>query len=211
MTRNGKIARLPRTIREELNQRLEDGEPGVRLIEWLNGLPEVVRVLKEEFDGVPISDMNLSYWKNGGFVDWQAREKAESMIERWESEEFEGVASGKVSESLKERLVVHYAAAVGDALAETDEKPSKRVERLGRSLRDVVHLGRYDLARERERDRSEVERERLQMERERLDLQRARLNKHAPDPDASEQARLLHEQRAEMVKQMMRDAGASIN
>lgn len=44
MTRNGKIARLPREIREELNRRLDDGEQGVRLVEWLNGLPEVKRI-----------------------------------------------------------------------------------------------------------------------------------------------------------------------
>ena len=34
MTRNGKIARLPRDIRNQLNQRIADGEPGVRLVEW---------------------------------------------------------------------------------------------------------------------------------------------------------------------------------
>ena len=28
MTRTGKIARLPRKIRDELNRRLQDGEPG---------------------------------------------------------------------------------------------------------------------------------------------------------------------------------------
>jgi hypothetical protein len=27
LTRNGKIARLPQTIREQLNQRVDDGEP----------------------------------------------------------------------------------------------------------------------------------------------------------------------------------------
>ena len=32
MTRNGKIARLPRALRDELNRRLQDGQPGVRLV-----------------------------------------------------------------------------------------------------------------------------------------------------------------------------------
>jgi len=32
MTRVGKIARLPREIREQLNRRLQDGEPGKRLV-----------------------------------------------------------------------------------------------------------------------------------------------------------------------------------
>ena len=38
--RNGKIARLPYKIREQLNVRLQDGELGTRLVDWLNGLPE---------------------------------------------------------------------------------------------------------------------------------------------------------------------------
>jgi hypothetical protein len=41
MTRNGKIARLPAATREELNQRLLDGERGKHLVLWLNGLPQV--------------------------------------------------------------------------------------------------------------------------------------------------------------------------
>src|SRR6267142_2931446 len=34
--RNTKIARLPEAIREPLNQRLDDGEPGNQLVAWLN-------------------------------------------------------------------------------------------------------------------------------------------------------------------------------
>ena len=37
----GKIARFPRHIRNKLSQRLDDGEGGDSLLEWLNGLPEV--------------------------------------------------------------------------------------------------------------------------------------------------------------------------
>ena len=39
MTRNGKIARLPRAIRDELSRRLQDGEPGKHLVQWLNWNP----------------------------------------------------------------------------------------------------------------------------------------------------------------------------
>src|ERR1035438_7957478 len=51
MTRVGKIARLPREIREQLNHRLQDGEIGKRLVDWLNSLPEVKAVLAGEFNG----------------------------------------------------------------------------------------------------------------------------------------------------------------
>jgi hypothetical protein len=41
MTRNGKIAYLPRTIREELRQRLREGEQGEHPVLWRNDLPQV--------------------------------------------------------------------------------------------------------------------------------------------------------------------------
>ena len=69
----GKIARLPREIREQLNQRLEDGEPGNRLVAWLNELPEVKALLAAEFGGAAIKEQNLSNWKQGGFRDWRMR------------------------------------------------------------------------------------------------------------------------------------------
>ena len=45
MTRLGKIARLSREIRDELNVRLQNGEVGRKLVEWLNGLPAAQAVL----------------------------------------------------------------------------------------------------------------------------------------------------------------------
>jgi hypothetical protein len=75
MSRNGKIARLPGTIRDELNQRLENGEEAPPLLAWLNGLPEVQRSLKDHFDGAPVSKQNLSEWRQGGFREWQIREE----------------------------------------------------------------------------------------------------------------------------------------
>jgi hypothetical protein len=75
MTRKGKIARLPFAIREELNQRLLDGEPGNQLVVWLNALPRVQAILKDKFQGNPISEANLSQWKNGGFPAWEAGER----------------------------------------------------------------------------------------------------------------------------------------
>jgi hypothetical protein len=41
MNRNGKIARLPRWIREELNGRLQRGQQGDSLLAELNRQPEV--------------------------------------------------------------------------------------------------------------------------------------------------------------------------
>jgi hypothetical protein len=75
MSRNGKIAHLPRNIRNELNQRLENGEEGPALLDWLNGLPIVDNILKEHFEGAPITKQNLSEWRQGGFREWQVRQE----------------------------------------------------------------------------------------------------------------------------------------
>jgi hypothetical protein len=80
MTRNGKIARLPAVIREELNQRLLDGEQGKPLVEWLNSLPKVQAVLQAKFNGNPITENNLSQWKNGGFPAWEAGEQMADCV-----------------------------------------------------------------------------------------------------------------------------------
>lgn len=42
----GKIARLPRDVRDQLNRRLENGEGGASLVAWLNSLPGVKKALK---------------------------------------------------------------------------------------------------------------------------------------------------------------------
>ena len=71
----GKISRLPREIREQLNQRMVGGEPGKRLVIWLNELPAVRALLAAEFDGAAINEQNLTNWKQGGFRDWRMEQE----------------------------------------------------------------------------------------------------------------------------------------
>ena len=68
--RIGKIARLPKPVRDELNHRLENGADGPELLAWLNALPEVQKVLVERFSGRPLTKHNLSDWRRGGYADW---------------------------------------------------------------------------------------------------------------------------------------------
>jgi len=71
-TGNGKIANLPAEIRDELNRRLDDGDPGNELVEWLNSKREVIETMKARFDGSPISEQNLSEWRKRGHQQWLA-------------------------------------------------------------------------------------------------------------------------------------------
>ncbi len=71
--RTGKIARLPATIREEVNRRLHDGQPARTILAWLHSLADVLAVLDQHFGEEPISPQNLSEWRQGGYQDWLSR------------------------------------------------------------------------------------------------------------------------------------------
>jgi hypothetical protein len=69
--RTGKIASLPQPIREQLNQRLRDGESGAQILPWLN--EESARALADHprwAGDTTINDNALSNWRNGGYIDW---------------------------------------------------------------------------------------------------------------------------------------------
>jgi len=70
-TRTSKIARLPKTIRDELNHKIEDGLLGIEMTNWLNNLPEVKKILAEHFGGCLITHQNISDWRRTGYADWQ--------------------------------------------------------------------------------------------------------------------------------------------
>lgn len=70
MARIGKIARLPLEVRDALNARLRDGEPGRPLLRWLNELPAARRILDDYFEGKAINAQNLSDWRMGGYREW---------------------------------------------------------------------------------------------------------------------------------------------
>jgi hypothetical protein len=66
----GKIACLPYAIREQVNQRLLNGQRGPAILSWLNSLKAVQKVLAAQFKGKPIKSQNLSEWRQCGFKRW---------------------------------------------------------------------------------------------------------------------------------------------
>ena len=64
-----KIGRLPFAIRNELNERIRDGAQGAEILDWLNGLKEMKRILREQKSG-PINAQNLTDWRSSGYRDW---------------------------------------------------------------------------------------------------------------------------------------------
>jgi hypothetical protein len=65
-----KVANLQNDIREQLNLRLLEGETARELAAWLNALPEVQTILNSQFNGSAISEVNLTHWRQGGYLQW---------------------------------------------------------------------------------------------------------------------------------------------
>jgi hypothetical protein len=175
VTRNGKIARLPYSVRDTLNRRLHNGEQGTKLVKWLNGLPEVEEVLAEEFGGRPISEQNLSEWKQGGFEDWLRHQETREWV-RTLADESADLEEDAGDFSVADWLSAPLAVALGRWIhelttgAQNDTKQRKGLVALAR---EVTELRRSDHTAERlriDRERWETE----QQEKENKALERLR-------------------------------------
>jgi hypothetical protein len=144
--RTGKIARLPREIRDQLNQRLLDGQPGRRLVIWLNSLPEVKQVLATDFDGRPLNEQNLSDWKGGGYLDWEARLEtlAQSRELAANSLELAAATDGKLTDHLSTMLSARYAVALAEWDKQTTGTFQDKLRTLHSLCQDIVKLRRSD-------------------------------------------------------------------
>ncbi len=160
MTRNGKIARLPHPIREQINHRLQNGEEGKQIAEWLNVLPEARAVMATEFDGQPINETNLTNWKLGGYRDWQAQQEALEAVRRFgaDSAELSQVAGGQLADQLAVCLTARIAVALQQPPSAGDD-PGGQLQRLRQLCGDLVALRKGD-----------HNAQRLRIEREKLDL-----------------------------------------
>jgi hypothetical protein len=163
MTRKGKIARLPRDLREELNRRLENGEPGVGLVDWLNSLPAVQQVLQAQFGGRPINEQNLSDWKAGGYQDWQEQEEKRGLLRQLTEEagELSEDAGGDACQCLAAVLTAELALAAREGLREITDAKERRawlleaLAALGRVRRQEQQAGHLVIQQERwERDKA---------------------------------------------------------
>src|SRR6266480_1896842 len=156
ISRNGKIARLPRAVRERLNHHLRDGEEGKKLVAWLNGLPEVKAVFAAEFGGKSIREQNLSEWKKRGYRDWVSHQEALELAEKLAEDviDLERKNHAPLTDTLALWLTSRYAVGTR-RVAEAKGSESWRI--LREMCADVVELRRGDHSAQRlliERDRA---------------------------------------------------------
>ncbi len=145
---NGKIAKLPEPLREELNTRLDDGVPYEIILEWLNAQPAVEAVLKANFKGEPISKQNLYSWKQHGFRSWKLRRNALEFT-RSIDETKDGLPSSAGPAQLTDKLI-HWLnfryASLANSVALAEEDPDSELARLRDLAADICALRRGDLS-----------------------------------------------------------------
>lgn len=144
MTRNGKIARLPKAIRDRLNQQILDGVPGKDLVNWLNGINEVVDILVQKFNTDRITEQNLSEWKQGGYQDWLKHQERRDWVRRL-SDEAEDVAEDSGLMPWMERVGALFEVVLGKVVEQQLEQTIETPEQMA----ELITLSR-ELARHRQ-------------------------------------------------------------
>jgi hypothetical protein len=146
MARNGKIARLPLHIRNGLNERLQNGEMGKPLLDWLNQEPEVKEVLKDQFEGRPINKQSLSDWRRGGYQEWLRHQEARDMVREMAEQagELETEADEqRVADSLGLLMAVELARTIRGLLGQEPDL-KERWKRLREAMPQLAQLRRAD-------------------------------------------------------------------
>ena len=159
--RTGKIARLPYTVRRELNRRMRDGEPGPKLLEWLHSLPDVLSIIATQFEGRRIQKQNLSQWRRGGYRDFLKQEETRQELRTF-LEEIKGLQEA-APDGVTDQLALYLVVQIGLELKQLKSAPDgpakdKRWRELSASL---VALRRGD-----------IQMERVRLQREKLGLSR---------------------------------------
>lgn len=177
MARQGKFARLPHALREQVNHRLLNGESAGTLLPWLNAQPDAARIWDLHFDGAPATPQNLSEWRGGGWKDWLAdREKIENTKSLAEFAAKQAAAGGNLSEGLQAIFAGHLMEGfevlihAGEGPDQADD-PVKRVATLGSV---IAQLRNADTAAERtklDKRKTGQKDEALKLAREKMEKQ----------------------------------------
>lgn len=170
-TRIGKIARLPLDVRNDLNQRLQDGKSGKAILAWLNRQKIGEDIWYQGGVGVNISEQNLSNWRAGGYQDWLQQQEALDFV-RLMAEEAGELGAAADGEGIADRFTAILAVELtrlAKVLLEKESDPEKRWARLGAVSDKLSQIRRDDhraaqVKMKREQWKREQEREEEAME-----------------------------------------------
>lgn len=169
MAENGKVARLPHKIREEVNQRLLDGQTSREILPWLNEQPEVQQDCELHWEGVPISAQNLSAWRLGGFKKWLSRRARTESLKSLASHASSLASSGRGVVTGAQAIVAGQFLQIIEEVIDTDadENADLKLERLNSAALALKRLS----SEERKDKGHQLDKEKLELEKIRTRLQ----------------------------------------
>jgi hypothetical protein len=145
-THTGKIGRLSKMLRDKIGQWIEDGVPGTEIVEKLNALPTVKELCDKSFGGRPVTEQNLSEWKQTGHLVWlrrqEMRQLAVSLTEQ--SDDLKTAARGTDIGDRFARVLAAEMTSLGMTLLEAESDPQKRWQQLCEIRRELSFLRRDD-------------------------------------------------------------------
>jgi len=145
MSRTGKIARLPRALREELNRRLQNGTTGRAIVAWLNDRPDVRDVMTQHFGGNPVNEQNLTEWKQGGYAEWLSRQELMEQVREAAADAGDLAAcGGPLADHAAQMLAARYVLALQDWDGDPDHPATARLRALSTHSRELIALRRGD-------------------------------------------------------------------
>jgi hypothetical protein len=157
MAHTGKIARLPKTLRDAVNLALQDGAPARRIIQLIteakghgakNGDQTEIQIPNEQ---------NVTNWLQGGYKDWlaensrladmqQKREFALRIVQENEGGKIHEAGLNLAASQIFELLQDFDVSTLKEQLAEDPENYSKVVSALARISKEALGFEKYRAA-----------------------------------------------------------------
>jgi hypothetical protein len=160
-SRGFNIARLPFEIRELINHQLLDNEPAKNIVTWLNTDSAVRVCIERLFEGRPVTEHNISEWRQGGYEEWLAERACLENI----CDLSEKAARVSLTDISAEHLLMVLTASYADLLQKWDTTPEIA---FNRKLIVLQNLTTTALAMRRSEQRDI----RLKLDRDRVEILR---------------------------------------
>lgn len=164
-----KIGRLPFAVRNELNERIRDGEGGPAILAWLNAEKATRRVLREMKAG-EVNAQNLTDWRSGGYADWLADQERADRIRRLA--EISSTIASAAGENAAGVGCNIAAAKIMDILEESDPE---KVADLAKALVQLRSSENADKKVALAEEKNALAKEQLSLSRARFERDTARL------------------------------------
>lgn len=157
MARTGKIARLPKQLRDAVNLALQDGATAARIIQIITDAKANGATNGDHTEIEIPNDQNVSNWRDGGYADWERenqrlrdmqtkREFALRIVQENEGGKIHEAGLNLAASQIFELLQDFDVQTLKEQLADDPENYSKLVSALARISKEALGFEKYRAA-----------------------------------------------------------------